>query len=508
VSDDRPADDAPLLAIRDLAVHYPITEGWLRREVGRVRAVDGVTLTLRAGETLGLVGESGCGKSTTARAILGLEEPTAGEVRFDGSDVASLSKGELKRFRRETGAVFQDPASSLDPRATVGESVAEPLAVHGMRDRARRREIAADLLERVGLSRGELDRYPHELSGGQTRRVALARALVVNPRLLVADEPTAGLDVSVRAEILSLLDAVRREFDLGTLVVSHDASAIREVCDRVAVMYLGRIVERGPTERVFDDPKHPYTRALVESVPRPDPRERGRGVELRGDVPSPANPPTGCRFHTRCPEVIPPSGLDLPGEDWRAAVDLRTRLEREGIDVDAVRSRLAAGGGIGAPKETAEPDAAADGIAGGPDAGADREVRAAIRRRFGLPETLPDAEAERALSAALSALTDGRPDEARARLAGTFPTVCASREPTAVRPDDPSRDPPSGDAASEQRAREVACHLYDPDVASDQGGPTDPDAVPGGAETIDGDAHVDRDGPDNDAGDGEEGASR
>jgi len=428
-----------LFEVRDLEKHYPVTEGMLRREVGRVRAVDGISFDVEAGETVGIVGESGCGKSTAATAMLRLEEPTGGEVRFDGESVTDCSKAELKRFRRRAQMIFQDPTSSFDPRMSIGESVAEPLRIHGMRDRDRRRCIVEDLLERVGLSGADADRYPHELSGGMKQRVALARALAVNPDLLVADEPVSALDVSIQAGILALLSDLQDEFDLAVVLISHDMGVVRQVCDRVNVMYLGEIVEQGPTEAVFEDPKHPYTEALMASIPRPDPRRRGEGIELTGDVPSPSNPPPGCRFHTRCPRVIPPEGYDLDGTEWRRVMDLRGRLRRGALDVEELLERHA--------DEGADTDAV-EGIdeTGASGAVGESRVAAAVRAEFDLPERLSDPDAAPVLAAALSDVTDGDLEGARERLAEAFPTVC-EREHPELRPVGPDRT--------------VGCHLHD-----------------------------------------------
>ncbi len=403
----------PLLDVEGLTKHYPVTEGVLRSEVGRVRAVDGISFTVDRGETLGLVGESGCGKSTAARTALRLEEPTEGQIVFDGEDVTEYGERELTKFRRRAQLVFQDPTSSFDPRMSIGESVAEPLRVHGMRDRGRRRRIVADLLERVGLAAEDMDRYPHELSGGQKQRVGLARALVINPDLIVADEPVSALDVSVQADILDLIDRLQQEFGLAIVVISHDLGVVREVCDRVAVMYLGELVETAPTEDLFEDPRHPYTRALLGSTPVADPRRRGQGTTLTGDVPSPSDPPPGCRFHTRCPEVIPDEAYDLDSETWRSVLDLRLRVLSGRVDTEAVRT-------YAAPDDdpaNADPDA----------------VRAAIREEFDLPATLSDAEAEAALSDALTRLADADVDGAADRLNDAFPTVCRREQP-ALRP--------------------------------------------------------------------------
>ena len=401
----------PLLDVRNLEKHYPITEGLLKNEVGRVRAVDGISFTVERGETLGIVGESGCGKSTAATSLLRLEEPTGGEVVFDGEDITTYTDAELKRFRRRAQMIFQDPTSSFDPRMSVGEAVAEPLVIHGIRDRKRRRRIVGDLLERVGLSADDFDRYPHEFSGGQRQRIALARALVVNPDLIVADEPTSALDVSVQAEILTLIRRVQAEFGLSIVFISHDMGIVREICDRVAVMYLGEIVEIGPTEDVFETPQHPYTRALLSSIPEPDPWSRGLGTVLTGDVPSPSNPPAGCRFHTRCPELIPPDDYDLGAAEWRATMNLRIRLQGRGIDVDSVREFAAADSSVA------------------PEAVDDDAVATAVRDEFGIPDQLSDPRAERVLREALDAVVEGSPADARDRLAAAFPTVCARERP-------------------------------------------------------------------------------
>jgi peptide/nickel transport system ATP-binding protein len=401
----------PLLDVSGLVKHYPITEGVLRNEVGRVRAVDGVSFSVDRGETLGLVGESGCGKSTAATTALRLEEPTEGRIAFDGEDVTGYDDRALKRFRRRAQMVFQDPTSSFDPRMSIGESVAEPLRVHGMRDRGRRRRIVGDLLERVGLDAADMDRYPHEFSGGQKQRVGLARAVVINPDLIVADEPVSALDVSVQADILDLIERLQTAFGLAVVVISHDMGVVREVCDRVAVMYLGEIVETAPTEQLFEDPRHPYTRALLGSTPVADPRRRGQGTRLTGDVPSPSDPPPGCRFHTRCPEVIPDGDHGLDATTWRAVLDLRLRAASGGIDVEAVRAYAADD-----DPSTADPDA----------------VRAAIREEFDLPDPLPDRGAEEALSAALDRLVVEDTEGAAERLAEAFPTVCRRERPGLV----------------------------------------------------------------------------
>ena len=405
--------DDPICSVRGLEKHYPITRGLLRREVGRVRAVDGVSFDVERGEALGIVGESGSGKTTTAHTLLGLEEPTAGEVRFDGDPVSELSGGDLREFRRRTQLIVQDPNDALDPRMTVGEAVAEPLRIHGLDDADRRRAVVADILERVGLSSDDADRYPHEFSGGEKQRISIARALVVSPDLIVADEPTSALDARVRSEILDLLDRIRREFDIAVLFVSHDLDVIRRSCDRVAVMYLGEIVERGATETVLAEPAHPYTQVLLSSVPSLDPTDRELGRPLTDTVPDPSDPPSGCRFHPRCPDVIPPEDLSVSAETWRAIAELRFSVQARELPERAV-------GDPGSETATG-----ADGDPGG-------RTAAAVRRAVGLEGEIPDPDAEAAVDDAAAALADGDVDAADERLAAAFPSVCERETPTAV----------------------------------------------------------------------------
>jgi len=300
-----PTESQPLLDVRDIAVHFPIKRGLVvDRTIGHVYAVDGVSLTIGRGETYGLVGESGCGKSTLGRTVLRLERPTAGQVLFDGQDIAPLQGEELRRMRRRFQMVFQDPMSSLDPRQSVESMLTEGLKAHGLSTGAK-----ADggrlraLVDSVGLPAAALRRYPHEFSGGQRQRIGIARALCVEPDLIVADEPVSALDVSVQAQVLNLLDRLQAELGLTYLVIAHDLAVVRHVSDRVGVMYLGGLVEEAPSQALYDDPQHPYTRALLSAVPVPDPEieDQRERILLTGDLPSPAAPPSGCRFHTRCP---------------------------------------------------------------------------------------------------------------------------------------------------------------------------------------------------------------
>jgi oligopeptide transport system ATP-binding protein len=293
-----------MLEIRDLVKHFPITQGIvLRRRIGEVQAVDGVSLELRRGQTLGIVGESGCGKSTLARLLIGLEKPTSGSIRVRGQDLTSLSGRNLLTARRNIQMVFQDPYTSLNPRMTVGDLVGEPFEIHtDVLPRGRRRARVQELLDLVGLNPDHINRYPHQFSGGQRQRIGIARALALEPEVLLCDEPVSALDVSIQAQVINLLEKLQDELGLTYLFIAHDLSVVRHIADQLAVMYLGRIVEYGDATELYETPTHPYTQALLSAVPVPDPTLRGQRAEivLEGDVPSPANPPSGCRFRTRC----------------------------------------------------------------------------------------------------------------------------------------------------------------------------------------------------------------
>jgi peptide/nickel transport system ATP-binding protein len=409
-----PTAGDPLLRVRNLEKYFDTEDSLLDRLFGDttdpVRAVDGISFDIHEGETLGLVGESGCGKSTTGETVLQLLEPTAGTVEYDGTDL--VASEDLTEFRRRAGVVFQDPYSSLDPRMTVEESIRQPLDIHdwpwpdsdvdrqGRSDEELRRERVADLIERVGLSADQLDRYPSEFSGGQRQRIGIARALALDPDFLVLDEPTSALDVSVQAQVLNLLADLQADFDLTYLFISHDLSVIRHICDRVAVMYLGELVEVAETDDLFANPQHPYTEALLESVPRASTEEQQRDIDpLAGDVPSPRNPPSGCRFRTRCPKVIPPANINLSQKAYRAVMDVRGRIESRDISLDETRED------------------------------ADGSVAAALADRL-LPDDIDLPERERQhLHLAFESLADGEWDEAADKLAERYRSICETHAP-------------------------------------------------------------------------------
>ncbi len=437
----RPTNE-PLVRVTGLEKYFWENDSLIDRLLGDdpvpVRAVDGVSFDIHEGETLGLVGESGCGKSTTGETLLRLQEPTGGAVEFDGRNVYDLEGTGLKAFRREAQIVFQDPFSSLDPRMTVGRIVRQPLDIHDVGSKTDRRAKVQDLLERVGLAADHVDRYPHEFSGGQRQRIGIARALALEPEFIVLDEPTSALDVSVQAQVLNLLDDLQDEFDLTYLLISHDLSVIRHVCDRVAVMYLGEIVEIGPSEEIFESPRHPYTEALLESVPRASTDERDRDRKtISGDVPSPRNPPTGCRFRTRCPQIIPPDDLEIDQEVYRAIMTLRERIENRAITLEAVGDR----------GEYEDEDGEFDVT--DPDAFV-ADLKADI-----LEWPVSGRHDER-VTEAVMALASEQWDDAAEQLAETYGSVCERENP-----------------GLPESAHPAACHLHDvPSVEDDRYGPS------------------------------------
>lgn len=304
--------NTPLLEVKNLDLHFPIHGGILRRHVGNVYAVNDVSFALKRGETLGVVGESGCGKTTLGRALVRLYEPTKGEVLFDGVDVTKMNDTALKEFRRKMQMVFQDPYASLNPRMTIANILAEPLKLHGMTDKAQRLAKVKEIVRKVGLREEDINKFPHEFSGGQRQRIGIARALILNPELVIADESVSALDVSIQSQILNLLVDLQKEFNLTYIFISHDLTVVKYISDRVAVMYLGRVVELARSTEIYDEPLHPYTMALIKAVPVPDPDQRKSFEALEGDVPSPKAPPPGCSFHTRCPYAKERCKRELP----------------------------------------------------------------------------------------------------------------------------------------------------------------------------------------------------
>ncbi len=329
MTDAQPAD--AIIQVQELKKYFPVRGGVFGRKRGDVKAVDGVSFDLLSGETLGLVGESGCGKSTLGRTVVRLEEPTDGEVLFEARDLAHASADELFTLRRDLQMIFQDPYSSLNPRLTVGEIVREPLDIHAQGPAGERRQRVGELLESVGLKPDMVSRYPHEFSGGQRQRIGIARSLALRPKVIIADEPVSALDVSVQGQVINLLVRLQRQLGLTYLFISHDLSVVEYISDRVAIMYLGRLVECGQKTSIFDEPRHPYTRALIEAVPVADPRQRRQHVPIEGETPSPINPPAGCAFHPRCPfaepacrESVPVlEALDTVGDPGHQAACLR-----------------------------------------------------------------------------------------------------------------------------------------------------------------------------------------
>jgi oligopeptide/dipeptide ABC transporter ATP-binding protein len=309
------ADSSPLVEVKNLVKYFPITRGIVfQKQIGAVKAVDDVSFEVKRGETLGIVGETGCGKSTTARLLVRLLDPTAGQIIFDGEDISTRKGDSLKALHRDMQMVFQDPYSSLNPRKTVGSIISDPFAIHGLfKGEGERKKRVQELMDRVGLNPEHYNRYPHEFSGGQRQRIGVARAIALEPKLLVADEPVSALDVSIQAQVLNLLRELQRDMGLTLIFIAHDLSVVRHMCDRVAVMYLGKVVEIAPSDALYGFPRHPYTGALLAAVPVPSPSGRGRERQLlTGDVPSPANPPKACRFHTRCPKAQEICSQDEP----------------------------------------------------------------------------------------------------------------------------------------------------------------------------------------------------
>ncbi|OTF00979.1 ABC transporter ATP-binding protein [Halorubrum sp. SD683] len=429
----------PLLRVEGLEKYYESESDFIDRLLGRqkkVKAVDGVSFEIEAGETLGLVGESGCGKSSIGRSILQLREPTAGSVYFKGEDITTFSDRELRDLRKEMQIIFQNPQSSLNPRLTVNDIIGEALDIHGIEGGVSRDARIKELLDRVGLNASHANRYPHEFSGGQLQRIGIARALAVDPDFIVCDEPVSALDVSVQAQILNLLEDLQDELGIAYLFIAHDLSVVEHIADEIAVMYLGKMAEIGTPEELFAPPQHPYTEALLSAIPEPDPLWEGDRILLEGSVPSPIDPPSGCKFHTRCPRVIPPSDYEFEQAEWRAVMSLRHRAREEDIAVETF------------------------------DAG-ESALMEALREELDLPSTLSDPEAEEVVQEALRLVADEEFEHAERVLDETFDTPCSTDEPVLRQTD----------------AGRVACHLFDPayEAGPTEGAAPDDGTVPGSA---------------------------
>ena len=430
----------PLLEVNNLKKYYDTSEGFIESLFGstqKVKAVDDVSFDLFPGETLGVVGESGCGKSTLGQALVRLVEPDSGEVLFQGEDVTEFSRTKLREMRKDIQYIFQDPYSSLNPRMTVGDIIGEPLKIHGLADGDERDERIHELLDEVGLNPSHANRYPHEFSGGQKQRIGIARALAVDPDVIICDEPVSALDVSVQAQILNLLEDLQERFDLAYIFIAHDLSVVEHISDRVAVMYLGKFAEVAPTEEVYAPPYHPYTEALLSAIPEPDPLWKGDQILLPGSPPSPINPPSGCRFHTRCPRIIQPPEFDLDQSVWRSLMSLKQRI-READSVNAI---------------LALQDDAREGVAADTEEISADKLDRLIREEFDLPSPIGDRNAEQAFVEMVETLDAEGLEAASNRLSEAVTSPCERTDPEQV--------PYSS-------THKIACLLYD-DVTDSAG---------------------------------------
>ncbi|MFW5937308.1 MAG: ABC transporter ATP-binding protein [Halanaeroarchaeum sp.] len=437
----------PIMRVENLEKYYDTSEGFVDTLLGesqKVKAVDDVSFELREGETLGVVGESGCGKSTLGQTMIRLIEPTGGSVSYRGTDLTELSRSDLRDIRKNVQYIFQDPYSSLNPRMTVGDIIGEPLDIHDIAEGEEREERIYELLETVGLNPSHANRYPHEFSGGQKQRIGIARALAVDPEIVISDEPVSALDVSVQAQILNLLEDLQEEFGLSYVFIAHDLSVVEHISDRVAVMYLGKVAEIGPTEEVYQPPYHPYTEALLSAIPEPDPLWEGDQIFLRGAVPSPIDPPSGCRFHTRCPRVVQSDDVDVDQDVWRSLMNLKQRARGADTWHGVTAVEMDDGADVDDPSELSL-----------------TELENLVRDEFELPDRIDDPVADDAVTTFAERLRSDGLEDATTVLVDAIESPCELTDP---------------DPVPVSQGHDIACLLYEDEYSHQRPAALDTDS--------------------------------